>query len=150
MGHLNNLYLTCTIDRVLMCSFLCILLVKMYKSIDQFSPDSKTVKLDELVRKYETDDGLIMKSENGSVQYGHQRANSLYRFDQFYKHYMRHLIDEMEREDESSKNITNTSGRMNNTTLPFCVSMDRTLLFDDTDETKEFELDDRFMFKLMS
>lgn len=133
-----------------MFSFMCILLLKMYKSIDQFSPDSKTVKLDELVSKYETNDGLIMSKESESAQYGHQRANSLYRFDQFYKHYMRHLIDEMEREDESSKNITNTSGRMNNTTLPFCVSMDRTLLFDDDNETKEFELDDRFMFKLMS
>ena len=28
-----------------------------------------------------------------------QRNNSLYRFDQFYRHYMRYLLDEIDREE---------------------------------------------------
>ena len=79
--------------------FIClsILIITLYFNIDQFSPESKTVKLEELVQKYEGNemdddcDNEKLLPSSGS----HKRHNSLYRFDQFYKHYMTHLLDEM-------------------------------------------------------
>ena len=101
MNTLNNLYLANLIMRLLMYIFLSILLFNMYRSIDQFMPESKTVKIEELVQKYENnDDSAAGGSSDFSFRIlGHQRHNSVDRFDQFYKHYMRHLIDEMVREE---------------------------------------------------
>ena len=53
----------------------------------------------------------------------HSHGDSVSRFDQFYKHYMKHLIDEMANEEDEQNRILDTSGRMNNTTLPLCITI---------------------------
>ena len=56
MSIMNTYYLAYTIDRFVMFIFLSILLINLQKSIDQFIPESKTVQLNELVKKYQRDD----------------------------------------------------------------------------------------------
>ena len=96
----------------------------LYRNIEQFSPESKKVHLDELVQKYDCDEHLLTESDTGSGNSinqisRHQRHDSLYRFNQFYKHYMKHLLDEMSREENEvpvnhpSTSIHHMSGRPN-------------------------------------
>ena len=40
---------------------------------------------------------------------------------------MKHLIDEMANEEDEQNRILDTSGRMNNTTLPLCITIPEAL-----------------------
>ena len=57
MDTLILLYMVTIVARFIMYICLSILIVNLYRNIEQFSPESKKVRLDELVEKFDGDEG---------------------------------------------------------------------------------------------
>lgn len=127
MSQLNMRYLICIICRFVMYVCLFILFINIYNNIDQFRLENKKVRLESLVSNDDYDGGenmmtseagdgvpetmlttgTVINDKEGSAGAASttknivrpQRNNSLYRFDQFYRHYMKYLLDEIDREE---------------------------------------------------
>ena len=89
------LYLVCLILRFFMLLTIAILLISLFRNIELISPENRKIKINELIQKYDEDLPQDEESASDILLVGHRRNNSLNRFDQFYKHYMKHLLDEI-------------------------------------------------------
>ena len=74
---------------------LSIIVINLYRSIDSFGPNRN-----ESQRSLDRSKALLTEQEDTELQFCHTHNNSVARFDEFYNHYMSHLLSEMSREEQ--------------------------------------------------
>ena len=75
---------------------LSIIILNLYFKIDSFGPNRAD---DHSKQTTDRSKGLLTDNEETDIQFCHTNNNSVARFDEFYNHYMAHLLSEMSREE---------------------------------------------------